>query len=141
LEERETLAAREPPRRDFVRAETDLDLALTDFRAERAEALLAFGLPLTGATDTRERVRIKASDIERALSLGSGRTLIELPSWVCSVRFDARPDLTFALPTKSADSSSMEFDRSKFEPAKESPCSKLTLIEPGAANVAHLASL
>ena len=121
MEERETLAAREPPRRDLVRAETDLDLALTDFRAERAEALLAFGLPLTGATDTRERVRIKASDIERALSLGSDRTLIELPSWVCSVRFDARPDLTFALPPPQRIHRLWNLIGLKFEPAKNHP--------------------
>ena len=83
LEERElNLASREPPRRDFACADSDWDLPLADFRAERAEAFFAFGLPLIGSTKTSEKVRIKARNVERSLSLGCDTIVIELPSYL-----------------------------------------------------------
>jgi hypothetical protein len=57
-------------------------LPLVDVRADLAEALFVFGLPLIGSTETREKVRVKARNVERTLSLGSDTPVIELPSYL-----------------------------------------------------------
>jgi len=59
----------------------DLDLAFAPFFWVREVAFFVFGLPLVGSTLAREKVRINARNVERALSLGSDTTFIELPSY------------------------------------------------------------
>jgi hypothetical protein len=54
-------------------------LALVPF--EERTALFVFGLALIGSTERSENVSIKATRAERALSLGSETTIIELPSY------------------------------------------------------------
>ncbi|MEP6637695.1 MAG: hypothetical protein ABJB97_13305 [Acidobacteriota bacterium] len=77
-----SLADCERPPRDLPRTATKRELLLPVFRAARAEAFLAFGLASIGSTEITERVRIKARNVETALSLKSATPVIELPSYL-----------------------------------------------------------
>ena len=58
----------------------DFDLLLALFFTVRAD-VFRFGAPLAGSTAITDKVRARARNKDRALSLGSDTTFIELPSY------------------------------------------------------------
>jgi len=74
-------ADRDPPRRADTRADRDFDLDFALFFTARPLVFFVFGFPKVGSIERREKVKTKARHVERALSLGSDTTIIELPSY------------------------------------------------------------